>query len=61
VNEIIKRILGAVENIVYSATSLQPDQFNPESYEVPADDIDDLTEAYSELLLMEEIPDDYII
>lgn len=60
-SEIIERILSAVENIVYSATSLQPDQFNPDSYEVPADDIDELTEAYNELILTEDIPDDYII
>ncbi len=58
---VVERLICAAENIIYAATSLQPDQFNPESYEVPADDINELTEAYNESLLMEGIPDDYTI
>ena len=60
-NEIIDRILKIAEDVTYYATSLQPYQFNPESYEVSAEYIDDLTNALNELTFLEEIPDDYVI
>lgn len=59
--EMLERIAKAAEDVVYGALSLQPNQFNPESYEVSADEIDELTLALSDLAEMEAYEDDYVI
>lgn len=45
----LERIADIAEKIVYDAISLQPDQFNPETYEVSAEYIDALVFALREL------------
>lgn len=59
--QLLEQIAKIAEDVVYEAFSLQPDQFNPDSYEVTADLIDKLTVAVSNLSEMEMFEDDYII
>lgn len=44
----IDRLLNAVDNVLLNAVGLQ-EQFNPESFEVYADDLDELRRAYMDI------------
>lgn len=47
--DILEKIANIAEKIIYECQSLQPDQFNPETYKVPSEHIDALVFALREL------------
>jgi hypothetical protein len=56
--EALEHIAGIAETILRNATSLQPDQFNPETYEVDAYEINQLVQAMEVLTSIESIETD---